>query len=971
MSSVDAPRLSRAFVGRDDELAALQDAWRTAGSTVVVRGAAGLGKTRLVRELASWARGRGATVLVGRCSATSRDVALRPFREALLGATRDGIGPPANLAPFLPALARIVPDWAEPQVAPEAGSHLVLGEGVLRLLGSLASATTAATLVIEDLQWADRETLAIFEYLADNVGATRVLVLATQRDPEPGAGTELVGSLVGRRAVAELSLAPLSPGAVLAVARSCLGGRAVPHEVADTLVARCEGVPFLVEELLAAAAGSGWSELAAAVPGSVTASVEVRLAALPARARPLLAASAVLGRHFDWVVAARAADVSDGEAGELYRLAARAQLVDVVGAGFRFHHALTRDAVLVSVGPAGRAVLARDVLSTLRALDPLLQGEQCHVAAALAEEAGAPALAARLLLRAARRAHDEGSLASADSLATRARTVAEGLARGTAGPAGPAGPDRRAHSEIIDGIDEVQLQVAAAAGQTERATALGLRLLAARSDPVARADVQLVLGRVALAAGSWDDARRYATAARSLVADPARRARAGAVAAQAAAGCDDVVAARSLAADTLELAREANQFDVQCEALEVIGRAERGRDVAAAEAAFAEAHDVARRAGLGLWRVRALQELGTVDLYETLALERLQEARRAALAMGALSVAAVVDLQLAATHDERGELVAALDAARRCEEASRRWRLATLPMSLALQAAAHARAGNRAEMDSAAAAAMATGEDHHSVQSCLWGNAYPVLHLVEGDVAASALAFDRAMEALRRRPAGLTPFPGLWALLRTVLDDGGDESRAVAAAIDFDTPVSRAMLVAAEAVAMGRAGAATEASRLFDRADDALARFRGGFRRGLVRLVVAPAARSQGWGDPVSWLRETQAVFEDKDLAVLAGRCRAALRDAGVPVPRRGRRDAEAPPPVLAALGITRREAEVLALVGAGRTNREVAERLVISPRTVEKHVERLLMKAGTTRAGLATIARQAGLAVPPRPPRT
>ena len=69
--------------------------------------------------------------------------------------------------------------------------------------------------------------------------------------------------------------------------------------------------------------------------------------------------------------------------------------------------------------------------------------------------------------------------------------------------------------------------------------------------------------------------------------------------------------------------------------------------------------------------------------------------------------------------------------------------------------------------------------------------------------------------------------------------------------------------------------------------------------------------------------------------------------------------------PTLAALGITSREADVLALVAAGCSNREAAARLVISPRTVDKHVERLLMKAQTTRAGLAVLARDAGIVGP------
>jgi DNA-binding NarL/FixJ family response regulator len=67
-------------------------------------------------------------------------------------------------------------------------------------------------------------------------------------------------------------------------------------------------------------------------------------------------------------------------------------------------------------------------------------------------------------------------------------------------------------------------------------------------------------------------------------------------------------------------------------------------------------------------------------------------------------------------------------------------------------------------------------------------------------------------------------------------------------------------------------------------------------------------------------------------------------------------------PASLAALGITSREVDVLALVAAGATNRQVAERLCVSQRTVDKHVERLLQKAHCSRSGLADVARDAGL---------
>ena len=149
---------------------------------------------------------------------------------------------------------------------------------------------------------------------------------------------------------------------------------------------------------------------------------------------------------------------------------------------------------------------------------------------------------------------------------------------------------------------------------------------------------------------------------------------------------------------------------------------------------------------------------------------------------------------------------------------------------------------------------------------------------------------------------------------------------------------------------------------MFAAVDEGLATTAYAHHRAYLRQIVAPAAHADGWGDPIAWLRESLATFEASGHDALAARCRVLLKELGAPVPRKGRGDTAAVPPALAALGITSREADVLALVATGATNREVAERLFISTRTVDKHVERLLQKAGTTRAGLADLAEQAGL---------
>jgi DNA-binding CsgD family transcriptional regulator len=116
---------------------------------------------------------------------------------------------------------------------------------------------------------------------------------------------------------------------------------------------------------------------------------------------------------------------------------------------------------------------------------------------------------------------------------------------------------------------------------------------------------------------------------------------------------------------------------------------------------------------------------------------------------------------------------------------------------------------------------------------------------------------------------------------------------------------------------------------------------------GMVRthiLLVARAAIRDGWGDPVRWLREAEAWFAERRFPGLVRRSRALLGEAGVPVPRRGRGDSEVPAS-LRALGVTSREVDVLKLVVEGRSTKEIAAELFLSPKTVERHLTSLFAR--------------------------
>jgi DNA-binding CsgD family transcriptional regulator len=271
---------------------------------------------------------------------------------------------------------------------------------------------------------------------------------------------------------------------------------------------------------------------------------------------------------------------------------------------------------------------------------------------------------------------------------------------------------------------------------------------------------------------------------------------------------------------------------------------------------------------------------------------------------------------------------------------------------------AHGFSGNRAAMEAHAAKARAIGGDRDTVEMITLANGVALYHLGEGRLPEALDAMDGAMDVLRAVGGG-RDFPGRWALLRTATDAGGAQARDECRLLSVDTAMSRATLGVADAVAAGREGG--DAASIFAAADQALGRFEGGFLRGLARLLAAPCAHRDGWGEPAVWVRESLSDFEDLGLRNFAGQCRAALRAMGEAVPRQPRGEAPRVTGLLAARGITPREAEVLAQAAAGRSNREIAGALRLSVRTVEKHMERLLMKTGHSRSELARFADGGG----------
>jgi len=960
------------LVGRDEERRVLLDVLARArgghGGTYFVVGEAGVGKSRLAREIGEHAGAAGLTVLTGRAVVGGAPVAFRPLAEAVLGGLRrrDDVDL-ADLRPFLPALGRLVPQWLPRETAPGLDSPVLLGEGLLRLLRALARGG-GSLLVLEDLHWADPETLAVLEYLADNVSGEPVACVGTLRSD----ALEPVARIIDRRAAGVVELRRLTADDAVRVARACLGGTALPAPVEQIVRERADGLPFLVEELLASLIGTGtlvrhdgaWSvsgEVNLVLPGTFAEAVARRLADLPAPTRAALHAAAVLGRRFDWPLLAAVTGASDAEVVAALRPAIGAQLVVEEPDGFRFRHALTREAVLGDLMGPQRARLAGQALEALVQKHPELPGSWCELAADLAEAAGDTARAAGLLLMAGRRAMAAGALATAEIVLDRARRLV-------------------ADDPVLTvTIDDVRTDVYALSGQVDRAFELGNRLLA-RLDAPARlpsggAELHLRLARAAVAGGRWsvagdhlDAARRrpaaggVGRAALSGVGRPASSGEPAVTAAAAAslAALDAQIAlgqgrlgdAARLAEGALVRAERAGTPAVVCEALEVTGRVARQSDLDAAEAAFARSLAVATAHGLELWRLRALHELGTLDQLRTESVERLCQARELAVEVGALALVATLDLQIAAGLIKQFRADEGLVAARRSADASRRLRLATLPMALVHQAGAYAQRGDVPRMETCLAEASAIAPDDLDVQGSAWGHCRAVASLLAEDRARALTEMATGAAFLQRSPATVAPpFLGLRVLLLAVDGDAptaGAEADRVRGDCATRHRIVASLLGYADAVLLGRAGRADEAAARFAAADAEPGPLVAWYRQ-YARRLTAEAALTDGWGAPLDWLREAAAYFAARDEQPVAAACRALLRRAGVAVPRPGRTATDVPA-ALRALGVTSREADVLALLADGLTNKELAARLHLSPRTVEKHVASLLAKTGCRR---------------------
>jgi DNA-binding CsgD family transcriptional regulator len=920
---VAADLRSHTLVGRTAELVEVEAALAAAaggrGGLLLLTGEAGVGKSRLLAEARARAGARGAAVLSGRAAPGGGP--LRAVSEALLGGWRGRPFPDEpSLRPFRAALARLVPGWAEPGApTPSPDATLTLAEGLLELFA--VGYDVPVVLALEDLHAADPETLELLDRLSAGLPDRPVLVVGTWRTGEP---TAVPGVPRPWATLRQLDLARLDDRSATGLALDCAGA-ALPGDVVTAVLDGAAGLPLLVEELLTGLVErgalrltpDGWErtgELVLEVPAGLTELVADRLVRLAAPGRDVLRLAAVAGDVVDHRLLAEVLDADEAVVLASLRAGVEANLLAPDGPRLTWRHALTRDAVAATLLPPERAALAARLADRL---DHRTDADALSRAALLWAEAGRPDRAVPALLGLAREAADRGDLASAEALVRRA---------------GDLGGQPAVADDLV--------RVLTLQGRLAEARAVGAAVLDTLAGPP-HAALGLTLAAAAVEAADWLGALSMLDRA----AEPGDL-RAHAVRADALFGAGDLAGSAALAYVVINAADGGAAVDpvALCTALEVAGRCARAADSAAAREWFARAARVAAENGLTPRRVRALHSLGTIELNEGVATAGLVEARDLAESVGMPGTVAAIDIVLAEaelTRSGPGPAVALASAT--SELGSRIGQPWVHDTSSLLLAFALALTGD----DAATRRVLATVGDAVGPDDKrgLVHGALAVRPLLAHDYAGATAELDTATASLRRNPAG-APICiwGLWVLLRAVQDaDPGTAMRQLGESQAVHRRLNNGALRLAEGVVAGRAGRRDDAAALVAEGERLLAGADWWAR--LLRLLVHEAALADGWGDPVTGLRADLAAFEAGGDTELARTSRALLRRAGVNV-RRGRGDSTVPG-WAAALGVTSREMDVLALVAGGATNAEVAARLQLSTRTVEHHVARVLAKSG------------------------
>ncbi|WP_410592717.1 ATP-binding protein [Amycolatopsis sp. lyj-23] len=919
-----APRTSSpVLIGRRAELDRIATAVSNPPAVVLVEGEAGIGKSRLLRELPAELGGR--PVLTGHCRARREPFPYGPVLEALaeLGPL---LPPPAELNPVTGALRPLVPELGPflPPAPAAPADPGVRRHQTFRAVRQLLDAAGKVVLLVEDLHWADDGARDLLRFLADDPPPRLSLVGTFRRSDCPlglplGAAARPAADVT----VTRVTVPPLTREQTHALASAHLGDEPVGLDFAARLHERTAGIPLLIEETLHAM-GTGAPRLDdLAVPDVVREAVAERLAGLPHSAVALVRAAAVAGVPVPEADLAEIAGLDPGDTGPaLVAALAAGAVVETATGRYGFRHALARQAVHDGVPGPDRARLHRRSMAVLARWRPAPLAEL----AAHARHAGEHARWVRYGEAAAEHALAANDVPGAVAL------LRDLVADPALAPADLVRLARRLGRVAAHGTDHTALVSVLRALLDDR-----------RVPPDVRGELRLALGLLLFRQPALADGRAQVAAALGDVPPGSPAAcRAGAVLANPVLGPAPLAHHRRWAAVARRrgprLAEPALRFAVLAddvaadlmtgvpgagERAERLGTAGEGpedrRELARAHANLAYADLLTghyRRAHRWLtsaegqlaeaelpFTAAALRSTGLCLAWRTGAWAGLAEAA-AGLRAGYPAfwpVVSELSYVQGALDAAGGDFFAAVDGFDR-PDLTDPGRTCT-PVVLAVHAAKTWLLLRRGQ----APAAVAEGERGLAVLRAkrVWAWA--------GDLLPAVAA---------ARTAHGTDVTGLVAELDTGLSG-------------VDAPLAAAASVFCHGFALAAAGDPA-AVTTFEAAADRYAALPAPYP---AARAFEEAARLRLPTDAAA-LTEAAARYERLGATADAARCHQTLRSSGVVNPsHRGRRGYGG--------DLSPREQQVLRLLHLGRTNRDIAEALSISTRTAEFHVARTLRKVG------------------------